>query len=318
MTNNKFINNFNIIFNKIPHIYSEIFIKIFTNNYNYFLDYNKHNNINLFINILNSTFNNINNLNNKDFYYNNIIKYLDNTKEQELINNISNKLSKNIENNYLLDIIDNNPRIIIYNNLSTQLSKIYIYFLISKTLVKIVNLLTFYKSIENIEFNNYIHITVEKYRTIELNMDYVIDYYKDEFKNIISKTDYKILIYLLSLSINGKEIEKNYYQELSKLLDSIGYSTNLHRIINYKRISYPIKPYIYKNISILINILFKKYHDNYYFITNKEKLLKTCFYLYIKKINLPDKIIISITYPLLSYEWDSIKDFYENYFNKNL
>ena len=40
---NNFIQEFNLIFNKIPHIYSEVFLKIFSTNYRYFTIFNGNN-----------------------------------------------------------------------------------------------------------------------------------------------------------------------------------------------------------------------------------------------------------------------------------
>ena len=316
MSNNIFIEEFNIIFNKIPHIYSELFQKIFKNNYYYFLDYNKLNNLNLFIEVLKDTFNNLNNLN-KEYYYNYILKYIFNnnlSSSPSIIYSVSKKLSSPIEDNYLLDIIDKNYTIKInHNTIPKHLAKLYIYLLISKTLLKTITVLTNYSNTNNIEFKKNINIIVEKYRNLELNMDYVLEDYSENYNLLITKTNFKILIYLLSLSKNGKEIERKYQTNISKLLDSLGYDTNMHKIINYHRINYNIKPYIYINITKLINTLFYKYHDNYKFISDKELILKTSFYLYIRKLSLKDKIIISITYFLWEYEWDSIKEIYENY-----
>ena len=308
MTNNNFISIFNLIFNKIPHIYSEIFLKIFTNNYYYFSNCSKSDDLNVFINIMNTMFNNVNKLYNKDFYYYSINSYLTKCKTPNNIYTVSSILASPIEDKYLLEIIDNNPKI---PNMYNNLSKLYTYHLISKTLIKIFMLLIYYNNLEDLYFKNHINMTVEKYRTLELNMDHILESYKEEFKHIISKTNYKILIYILSLAKNGQEIEKKYHNKISKIIDSIGYSNSLHKIINYKRFNYPPKPYIHKNISILLIILFQKNYNNYNFICNKEKILKTCFYLYIKNLSLPDKIIISISFPLWSYEWNSIKKHYE-------
>ncbi|MBR3162075.1 MAG: hypothetical protein IKF19_05025 [Bacilli bacterium] len=306
MLNDIFIEEFNQLFNKIPHIYGEIFLIIFRNNYCYFLDYDLKNNLTIFVSILKKVFYNLNELSNKEFYYHDILDYF--SGDEEDINKLSVELSKSIEEDYLLEIIDNKANIKNISNISDSLFKIYVYYLISKALVKIVKVLSYYNSIINTAFKNDICCLVEKYRTLELNMDYVLEDYN--YDSIISKTDYKILIYLLSLSSNGKEIEKKYYKDISSIMDSVGYDTNMHRIINYQRLNINIKPYIYQNITNIFNTLFYKYYDNYNLISDKDIILRTIYYIYIKNISLFDKIIISITYNLWNYEWDSIKDIY--------
>ena len=77
-------------------------------------------------------------------------------------------------------------------------------------------------------------------------------------------------------------------------------NVRLHHTINYNY-SNKISPYIYENISTILKILFKKYHDDYNFIIEKDNILKKIFYLYISHLDFKDKIIICKNYKL----WDS-------------
>jgi hypothetical protein len=161
-----------------------------------------------------------------------------------------------------------------------------------------------------------------------MNMSNIIDSYDYKYSSILNKSEYKILIYLLCLSKNGKDIEKKYNYNIDKIFESINYSISLVGITdiikgnNYLEIKnnlynnnlfiLPEYPYIYKNVKIILKILFNKYNDNYEFLISKDKILKRIFYLYITKINLEDKINLCYQYCLWQYEWDSIAKEYLN------
>ena len=345
--NNNFDKIFNQIFNKIPYIYSEIFLKLFQTRFRYFTMFQTRNIPFSFTKTLEILFTNIYKEYNYEFFYKYIKEDLstcltnDIEKKhiEKLAQSISTTLNSNIEIKLLLDIIDkkqNNAKYFEYNYLESldkenkqtiyQISESY---LIGKALIKIIKILNIYN--QNPYLYKKISKSVEKIRTIELIMDNVLDLYDNKYINIIDKNEFKILIYLLILSRNARDIDKNYNYDIDKLFISLGYDTSIKRIINYRRgndyleiennkdensianlFSYRPYPYIYRNISEIINILFQKYHDDYTFIINKEKILKKIFYLYIKNIDLYNKIFICTTYKLWSYEWDSIKEKYEN------
>ena len=345
---NNFIQEFNLIFNKIPHIYSEVFLKIFSTNYRYFTIFNGNNIPITFNKILEKMFYNYQHPYDYNFFYHNLKKDLslslsNNLKEKVITiitKNLSIILASNIEITFLLNLINNNNHEKNYfkDDLIDKLQekdKIYVYqisesYLIAKSLIKIIDILTLYKSTKNTMFYYEINKSIEKIRTIELIMNNVLDIYKPKYKTIISQSEFKILVYLIILSKNGQDIENNINYNISKILESLDYSTSITKIINYQRgndyleilnnkyknnistlISYRENPYIYQNINEIINILFYKYHDDYNFIINKEKILKKILYIYIKNVNLSDKIFLCTQYNLWSYEWDSIKEKYE-------
>ena len=66
-----------------------------------------------------------------------------------------------------------------------------------------------------------------------------------------------------------------------------------------------------KKVNEATKILFKKYHDDYNFIIEKDNILKKIFYLYISHLDFKDKIIICKNYKLWEYEWDSLKEEYQ-------
>ena len=346
--NNKFIKEFNQIFNKIPHIYSEIFLTLFQNKFSYLTMYNDINNKVSFIKVLERIFYNRTKINNKTFYYQKIKKdlqiSLENIKDETQINNISHEistyLSSNIDIKLLLDIVDKkiyNKNYIKLSNIETYSNhdKVFLYqiissYLISKVLIKIIIILNNYNYLKNTSLYNSINSYVEKIRTWDLIMDNVLDIYDNKYKNIINKNEFKILIYLLSISKNGKDLDNNYKYNLDKIFMSIGYDTKVRKVINYKKASdylevlnnkynyyinelfnYREYPIIYENISDIIEILYYKKHDNYKFITSKDKILKELFYLFIKEVDLQDKLIMSSNFKLWEYEWDSIKNKYQ-------
>lgn len=338
MNNSKFNQEFNIIFNKIPHIYAEIFLTIFGNYYRYIANFLNNEDATNFNITLKRTFDNYKHLNYKFYYYyleqdlpNRII-----TNKPEIIKDISNILKSDVDACLLIDII-NHKYYSYYQyftkyNLAIQeqlyLYQIFINYLISKSLVRIIKILNIYHSQLDSEFYNYINRVVDKYRTIELDMTNIIDSYDHKYQNILNKGEYKILIYLLCLSKNGQDLDKQDCYNLNKIFASINYSISLVNITNsiagnnYLEIknnyydnhlfSLPEYPYIYKNVKVILRLLFQKYHDQYEFLTNKERILKRILYLYIKNINLTDKIHICYQYCLWEYEWNSIKKEYLN------
>lgn len=336
-----FLQEFNIIFNKIPHIYASVFLSVFGKYYRYIPSFiNKDNAISFNI-TLKRTFNSYNHLNYKFYYYylNNDFKNKVINKKFDIIQDMSNILKSDIDACLLMDIIDN--RYYSYYKYFSKydvsfedklyLYQIFINYLISKLMVRIIQILNIYNRQFNNEFYYYINKVVDKYRTVEMDMSNVLDSYDYKYKNILNKSEYKILIYLLCLSKNGKYLDKECNYNIVKIFASINYSTSLVNITDYikgseyleivngyydnKLFSLPEYPYVYKNVRIILRILFDKYHDEYEFLINKDNILKKIFYLYIKNINLIDKINVCYQYCLWEYEWDSIKEKYEICYN---
>lgn len=334
MSNNTDI--INRIFTKIPHVYSELFLNIFSINYSHF---SITHNYNILEHTLFNLLNNNTKIYNKSFIYNSLLMDFTNLniKNNVTLNSVATILSSNIETDFLINIIEkkenqNFCKKIKVTGLKLE-DKINVYllfdsYLISKVLIKTIHLLTAYKLDKETNFYKDIHNIVEKYRTSELNFTHILDEYKEEYKKKITPNNFEILIYLLSLAKNGQDLEKNCHYEIKKLLISIGYSTKLKKIINYKRGSdyleiinnsnvfnynyfNKVSPYIYENISTILKILFKKYHDDYNFIIEKDSILKKIFYLYICHLEFKDKIIICQNYKLWEYEWDSLKEKYQ-------
>ncbi len=333
---NNTIDIINRIFNKIPHIYSELFLNIFSINYSHF---SIPHNYNILEHTLSNLLNNNTKIYSKLFIRSSLLKDLEslNIKNRYTLDSMVIILSNNPEIDFLINIIDKKDNQKLYQKIKVTGLKledrmnVYILFdsyLISKVLIKTVHLLTAYKLEIGAKFYQDIHSTVEKYRTPELNFTHILDEYKEEYTNKITPNNFEILIYLLSLAKNGQDLEKNCHYEIKKLLISIGYSTKLKKIINYKRgsdyleiinnnnlfnynYSNKISPYIYENISTILKILFKKYHDDYNFIIEKDNILKKIFYLYISHLDFKDKIIICKNYKLWEYEWDSLKEEYQ-------
>ena len=333
---------FNIIFNKIPYIYGEIFLKIFSiPYYNLSLDYGS----NIFINILSNSLNNYKTFFKRPNLYTNLNKditsylpTLNNQTKESIINYLTDILSTNIEEDFLISLTNNtlnNKEFFLYNHISSISKKdlIIIYqisesYLISKVLIKIIDILNNYNNL-SLSIKRKLNKDIESIRTYELIMDNVYDIYKEEYKNFINKPKFKILVYLLCISRNAKEIEKSYSYNLDQIINKIGIDNQKYKIIAYQRgydylditlnqnktksnlFNYNYHPYINKTIKLLIQELFDLYHDDYNFLKNKDKILKICFYNYIKKIDLKDKISICTTYKLWSFEWDSIKEKYE-------
>lgn len=351
--NTKFFKQFNEIFNKIPHIYSEIFLKIFGEKYSYFVMFDNDNFSFSFIKILKNIFCNIDKIDDQNFFNKCVLSDLDGEFNDKIEDNIKKSivsiLSSDIEIKVLLDMIDNdnnNYYNLEIDNYDDEL-KIFILgimdsYLISKILVRIVKILNFYNDKINTEFYNKINKGVSMFRTWDMVMDNVLDIYEDSDRDIISEEEFKILIYLLCLAKNGQDIEKNIDYNIEKLFVSIGYGTSVRNLIDYKRGSdyleissnnncvwnlfqYRGYPVIYTSISEILEILFSKYYDDYNFIINKDRILRKIFYLYMKKINLNDKIFLCSNYKLWYYEWDSIKNNYEletvnnqEYFDKTI
>ena len=110
--NTKFLKQFNAIFNKIPHIYSEIFLKIFGEKYSYFVMFDNDNFSFSFIKILKNIFCNIDKIDDQNFFNKCVFSDLDGEFNDKIEDNIKKSivsiLSSDIEIKVLLDMIDNN------------------------------------------------------------------------------------------------------------------------------------------------------------------------------------------------------------------
>lgn len=333
-----FLKQFNRIFNKIPHIYSEIFLKLFGNRYRYFSVFNNDNYSFGFINVLMSIFCNIDKLYDLDFFdeciRRDFSKFFDDKIDDELREKMVSILSSDIEIRILLDVMNNNVDSNNYyddldmDSCSDDLKKLVLEimdsYLVSKVLVRGVKILNFYNSKKGTDFYDRVNNGVSMFRTWEMAMDHVGDIYGDEYRDIISESEFKILIYLISLARNGEDISKKIDYDIDKLFVSMGYGTSVRKIMDYNRgydyleanrgndyvidlVGYREYPVIYENVSEMLKILFSKYYDDYGFIINKDRILRKIFYLYIKNVDLMDKIFLCSNYKLWGYEWDSIK-----------
>ena len=327
---------FNIIFNKIPYIYSELFLKIFDNNY-FYLIYQDNT---YFESVLKRIFNNYYQKYDYSFFYKNIIvdfkKFgYDDLTISILTKHLSLALTKNIASQFLNDLANKSnhlyfdyDRLKLNNKYKNISFKIFNNYLIALVLVETIKILNNYTKNPDINFRNYIKKVVANYQTWELNLDNINDDYNKLCQKNINKIDYTNLVFLLMLSQNGKAVTEKINYNIDKIFQSISYSTSVRKLIDYKKgyeylekISFDnikthkIYPFIYTNISEILHILFKKYHDNYQFLIDKELILKKIFYLYIKNVNLENKIFLSNNYKVWSYEWDSLAKFYFSEYN---
>ena len=325
-------NNFNHIFNKIPHIYGELFLTLFKNKLNYFTLYKEE----LLLTILERIFNNSSNINNSNLYYNYLKKDLHDINE-DILEEISLYLSSDIDIIILKDIankkflnktyinidefygFNDKEKIILYKTITT--------YLLAKLLLRVILILNKYNTSI---YKNEIDINIEKYYNNEIDLTNILDTYKNKYKKIITKDEYIILVYLLFISIKGKNIENKYKYRLNKIFQSIGYNTELIEIENISKyydylvkennkynsnikelFNYKEKPLLPKNIKELIESLFEYNYDNYNFLINKDNILRTIYYILIRKLSIKDKIYICSNYKLWEYFWELNKNIYQ-------
>lgn len=352
----QFLEKFNQIFNKIPHIYGEIFLKLFENRFKYFVMFERSFVPVSFTRILERLFCNINVVYDEDFFYqyikddlliclNDIVDYI---IIEDIAKYISFMLASNIECDVLLDIIDNKINNSNYYDLDmmgdfSEQDKLCLYeiidsYLISKVLVKVVKILNLYNSKKGTKFYELVSDGVDKFRTWDMVLSNVLDIYDYKYRDIVSEDEFKILIYLISLSRNGEDIDNSIGYNIDKLFDSMSYDTSMRKIIDCERgynylevndsrfyndisnlFGYRNMPVIYESVSDCLEILFDKYYDDYNFIVNKDKILRKIFYLYMRNVNLYNKLVVCTNYKMWGYEWDSIKDNYElNYLEDSI
>ena len=323
---------YNTIINKIPHIYGEIFLTLFKNKLNYFNNYNQES---LLI-IIKRLFLNFDKINNQEFYYKYLLKDLYNIDEY-IINEISLYLSSSIDITLLKDISTNNFLNNNYINIDNfynfnnkekkQIYETITSYLLAKLLLRIILILTKYN---NTTFKERIIKDINIYYNANLDISNILDTYHKEYKIIFTKDEYQILSYLLFISIKGNNIESIYYHKLNKIFMSNCYDIKLTELpnkskcYNYlakehnKNNSYILELFNYRELPLipitikeLLDNLFTYNYDNYYFLINKDNILKTIYYLYIRNISIDDIIYISTNYKLWSFYWDFLKNKYQ-------
>ena len=289
----QFLEKFNQIFNKIPHIYGEIFLKLFENRFKYFVMFERSFVPVSFTRILERLFCNINVVYDEDFIYqyikddlliclNDIVDYI---IIEDIAKYISFMLASNIECDVLLDIIDNKINNSNYYDLDmmgdfSEQDKLCLYeiidsYLISKVLVKVVKILNLYNSKKGTKFYELVSDGVDKFRTWDMVLSNVLDIYDYKYRDIVSEDEFKILIYLISLSRNGEDIDNSIGYNIDKLFDSMSYDTSMRKIIDCERgynylevndsrfyndisnlFGYRNMPVIYESVSDCLEILF--------------------------------------------------------------
>lgn len=344
----KFLLEFDQVFNKIPHIYSEIFLRLFENRFKYFVNFEKSLVPVSFIRILQRMFYNIDKSYDRDFFYKYVKDDLDVCLKDisdpglilEICDCVSMFLSSDVEIRALLDVIDNDINNSVYYDFldiyefseydSLCMYQIIDSYLVSKVLVKIVKILNLYNEKRGTGFYELVKKGVDKFRTWDMVLDNVLDIYDYEYSDIVDEDEFKILIYLVGLSKNGEDIEKNINYNIDKLFDSLGYGVSMRKIIDCRRgydylevrdskydnyvsnlFGYRNSPVIYESISDCLEILFSKYYDDYNFIVSKDRVLRYIFYLYMRNVNLYNKLLVCTNYKMWEYEWDSIKNRYD-------
>lgn len=305
-------NTFDQIFHHFPIIYSEILLKLFQDKYFHINPYEP-----LFVHSLDIIFQNIDKPYTKRFFYNQLKQdfslYLPIQYPTNLLTDMATFLSTNIDVDILIDIIDNNHISKINldlnsfyemdcetKNIACHLTQCYI---INKTIAKIYRILKKFHATKKLNYHDYINQIVEKTRTMNLNLSSIYDYYDKKVTPYISKQEFKIIIYFLSIYRNNSYLVKKYKSFLQPInivtTPSIndyshGFENNVTH--QYQSIALLNLTSIKKSIISHIEQLIASNQDNYHFLVNKDMILKLTIMNYLKTLKSSNKILLSQSY----------------------